>query len=394
MTLRLDDIEKLNSPEGLDLLQQLRGKELTAADYLAVGSRLRERHAPDLVAAALSLTELRALGRAKFSRACQMWFTRAGLEQASSELVSRHIARRYEGCTRIADLCTGIGGNLIMLAQHAPVLAVDADPVHVKMAGLNAEVYGHTAVKLLTDNVQQVKLGHTDAVFIDPARREGQRRLTAGRSVPPLRWCLSLTDLAASVGVKVAPGIPGDLIPLDWEAEFISEDRKLRSAILWSPAMRTAARRATLLGLGLTLTPEPGPPVEIAPVGRYVIDPDPAVTRAGAVEDLARALQLWKIDEHIAFLSGDELVRTPFGRTLKVEASMPWSRKRLRAAVRAAGAGSVDIRKRGSAVNVDDLRQSLDLSGDRRLTIVLTRAAGRPWALICSDIDDAARPAL
>jgi hypothetical protein len=389
----LDLLEKLHASAGQDLLRRLAGEDLSAERYMALGFKLREQYPPDLVAAALSLTELRVLARSKFSRADQMWFTRAGLEQASSELISGHIAMRFKGAASIADLCTGIGGNLIMLAAQAPVIAADADPVHLAMAGLNADVYGREAMTLLGGDVQQLSLPGVEALFVDPARRVGRRRLMAGRGVPPLRWCLGLADSVAAVAVKVAPGIPIDLVPAGWEAEFISEGRQLRSGVFWSPAMRTAGRRATLLPEGLSLVSTPGPSVPTAMVGRYVIDPDPAVTRAGLVEELARSLRLWKIDDHIGFLSCDELVRTPFGRTLRVEASMPWSRRRLQAAVRTAGARSVDIRKRGSAVNVDDLRRSLDLSGDRRLTIVLTRVIGRPWALVCSDPDCAAPPA-
>ena len=389
----MDLLGKLRSPAGQALLQQLHGEDIRAERLIALGSRLRTAYPADLVAAALSLTELRSLARAKFSRADRMWFTRAGLEQASSERVSEHVARRYEEFAHIADLCTGIGGNLIMLARRAPVTAVDLDPVHLAMAGLNAEVYDGQAVTLRCHDVRQADLAGIGAVFIDPARREGQRRLTAGQSLPPLDWCFGLTAVVPAVAVKAAPGIPAELIPAGWEAEFISEGRQLRSAMLWSPAMRTTSRRATLIDRKQTLVSAPGPPVPTAPVGRYIVDPDPAVTRAGLVEELARELCLSKIDDRIAFLSGDDPVRTPFGRTLRVEASMPWSQKRVRAAVRAAGGGSVDVRKRGSAVDVDDLRRSLDLSGDRRLTVVLTRASGRPWALICSDVGEAAVPA-
>ena len=337
MTSSVEAIGRLRSPAGQEALRWLAEAGFEQDRAITLGSKLRELYPADLAAAALSLTELRALGRSKFSRADQMWFTRAGLEQSSAELVSGHIARRYEGAARIADLCTGIGGNLIMLAGRAPVIAVDADPVHLTMAGLNAEVYGHTNVTLVNDDVRQVPLAGVDAVFVDPARREGQRRLATGRSMPPLDWSLSLADLVPCVAVKVAPGIPADMLPGDWETEFISIGRQLTSGVLWSPAMRTAASRATLLPGGSTLAPSQGPPVPVVEVGGYLVDPDPAVTRAGLVADLARPLGLRKIDERIAFLTADEPVHTEFGRTLRVEASLPWSRKRLRAAVRAAG---------------------------------------------------------
>jgi hypothetical protein len=380
----LESLDALRSPAGQDLLRRLAGASLD----VALGSALRRSYPADLVAAAFSLTELRRLGRAKFGRADEMWFTRDGLEQAAPEVVSAHIAERYRGAERIVDLCTGIGGNLVMLAGQAPVTAVDADPVHLAMAGLNAGVYGRDGVVLVREDVTGFAVPAGAAVFVDPARRDGQRRMAAGQSSPPLGFCLGLASGGAAVGVKVAPGIPAELVPVGWEAEFISSGRQLGGAMLWSPALSTVPRRATLLPAGLTLVAVPGSAVPVAMPGRYVIDPDPAVTRAGLVEDLARSLsplEVWKIDSRVGFLACDGEVRTAFGRTLLVEESLPWSLKRVRSAVRAAGGGSVDIRKRGSAVDVDELHRRLDLSGERRLTLVLTRVLGRPWALVCSD---------
>jgi hypothetical protein len=381
----LESLDALRSPAGQDLLRRLAGASLD----VALGSALRQSYPADLVAAAFSLTELRRLGRAKFGRADEMWFTRDGLEQAAPEVVSAHIAERYRGAERIVDLCTGIGGNLVMLAGQAPVTAVDADPVHLAMAGLNAGVYGRDGVVLVREDVTGFAVPAGAAVFVDPARRDGQRRMAAGQSSPPLSWCVGLASAGGAVGVKVAPGIPAELVPAGWEAEFISSGRQLGAAMLWSPALSTVPRRATLLPAGLTLVAVPGSAVPVAMPGRYVIDPDPAVTRAGLVEDLARSLsplEVWKIDSRVGFLACDGEVRTAFGRTLLVEESLPWSLKRVRSAVRAAGGGSVDIRKRGSAVDVDELHRRLDLSGERRLTLVLTRVLGRPWALVCSDL--------
>ncbi len=51
--------------------------------------------------------------------------------------------------------------------------------------------------------------------------------------------------------------------------------------------------------------------------------------------------------------------------------------------LRAAGAGSVDIRRRGLAGNVEVLYRGLRLTGSRHATVVMTRAGDRPWGLIC-----------
>jgi hypothetical protein len=48
----------------------------------------------ELVAAALAQAKLRVKARSKFERAGSMYFTQAGLEQASSERMARHHASR------------------------------------------------------------------------------------------------------------------------------------------------------------------------------------------------------------------------------------------------------------------------------------------------------------
>jgi hypothetical protein len=53
--------------------------------------------------------------------------------------------------------------------------------------------------------------------------------------------------------------------------------------------------------------------------------------------------------------------------------------------LREAGIGVVDIRKRGSAVDVDEIQRKLKLTGARSATVVLTRVSDRPWMLVCTD---------
>jgi hypothetical protein len=377
--------EVLRSALGRQLLDELAGQEVTPNTALRVGTELRRRYPADLVAAALAQHELRLQARSKFSRAMQMFFTRPGLEQSSSEVVARHRAARYAPFGRVAALCCGIGGDMLALAGAGRcVRAVDRDPLHLRMAEANAEAGGVASrVTVSESDVRDVDLAGVEAVFIDPARRSGQRRMATGQSEPPLRWCLDLAAQVAPVGIKAAPGISGDTIPGDWELEFVAVGRGLKEATAWSPALATAARRATILPGGHTLTPRPGAKVPVAAPGAFLVDPSPAVTRAGLVEELARMLGAWKIDEQIAFLSSDVAMDTPFGRTLRVIDSAPWNQKQLAGRLRALDIGAADIRRRGLAGDVDQLRRSLKLSGTRRATIVMTRVHDRPWGLIC-----------
>jgi SAM-dependent methyltransferase len=392
----LSRFEALLTPEGQELLHRLRHEDDPAS--LRLGTQLRAAYPVELVTSALALHELRLRARAKFSRALDMFFTRPGLEQASAEVIAGHRSARYAGAGLVADLCCGIGGDLVALAAGRSVLAVDRDRLHLRMAQANADVYGVAAgLTAVAADVREVSLGgvvgsgpglhEVDAVFIDPARRAGGRRLRAGDSEPPLAWCLALAGQVPRVGIKAAPGLPHDAVPPGWELEFIAVGRDLKEAAAWSPALATAATRATVLPGGHTLTPGPGGPVPVQPPGGFLLDPNPAVTRAGLVADLAHTSGAWKIDDKIAFLSADTPVRTPFARTLRVIDSAPWDQRRLPARLRALDIGAADIRRRGLAGDVDSLHRQLGFSGSRRATVVMTRVRDRPWGLVCVDAD-------
>jgi hypothetical protein len=418
----------LLTPPGQELLSLLAAEADGGAAplALALAVRLRRQYPAELVAAATAQHELRLAARAKFSRAMQMLFTRAGYEQSSSERVARYRAARFGGAGRAADLCCGIGGDLLALASGRETLAVDRDDVHARLALHNAAVYGQSGnVRAVVADVRDIRLDGLDAVFIDPARRSGPgaaaapNRFRAGLSEPPLDWCFALAERVPGVCVKAAPGLPANLIPADWEAEFIADGRDLKEAVLWSPALATAPvagsggpRRALVLSgsVAHALVACPGDPVPVTEPREYLLDPNPAVTRSGLVEDLARSLasvgradgsapagdgssadegdyDVAKIDPQIAFLTLDREVHTPFARTLRVLDSAPWNEKRFARRLRELGIGAADIRRRGLAGDVDQIHRRLKLAGPNRATIVITRVHDKPWGLICADTD-------
>src|SRR5262249_43932504 len=289
-----------------------------------------------------------------------------------------HAARRFAGAGVVVDLCCGIGGNLVELAQVSDraVIGVDRDPVSLEFARHNAGVLAPSGrVGFVCADVRELPLARVEAVFIDPARRDERGRLPAGRYQPGLDWCLGLAQTVPSVGIKAAPGLDRELVPDGWETEFVAVGRELKEALLWSPGLATgggAATRATVLPAGDTLaaslagagarqTPDSAPsassglPARLAPPGAYLLDPNPAVTRAGLVTELAKLTGTWQIDPMIAFLSSDEPVRTPFARTLRVIQSAPWHEKRFARMLRELGIGSADIPGRGRAGGVAQL---------------------------------------
>jgi hypothetical protein len=122
----------------------------------------------------------------------------------------------------------------------------------------------------------------------------------------------------------------------------------------------------------------------VGPVRKYLYDPDGAVVRAHLVAEFAATVDGTLADPTIAYVYADGPRLTPYAKCFEVLEVLPFSLKRLRSALRARGAGRLTIAKRGSAVDVERLRRDLKPAGDAEVTVVLTRVAGAPHALICA----------
>jgi hypothetical protein len=205
--------------------------------------------------------------------------------------------------------------------------------------------------------------------------------------------------------LKLAPGIDHALLPPGAEGEWVSVDGDLVEAAFWCGPLAAAQRRATLLttarpifsraspsgtaasgadavrvveltGTGLAAAP-------VGPVGGYLYDPDPAVVRSHLVAEFAATVGGRLADPEIAYVYTDSRTDSPFGRLLTVTDMLPFSLKRLRALLRERGIGRLEIRKRGSALEPDQLRKDLRLSGPNAASLVLTKVAGAATVIIC-----------
>ena len=174
----------------------------------------------------------------------------------------------------------------------------------------------------------------------------------------------------------------------DGEVELTSWGGSVREACLWSPGLSQpgVTRRAVLLDRSEEVTDADPDEGTVGPVGRWIVDPDGAVVRAGLVRQYATRHGLWQLDPDIAYLSGDRLpsgvrgfeVVEPVG--LQREAVTcrrwpPWI------------AGRCEILVRGVGVDPDELRRRLRLKGAAALSVVITRLgtgpAARAEAFVC-----------
>ena len=357
-----------------------------AGDPVRTATALRRTAGAEHAAAALTQVSLRERAVAKFGAdARRMYFTPEGLEQATRARVATHRAARVAlaGPGSVLDAGCGIGGDLTALARAGLTVAgVDRDELRVEVARANLAALGlGGAVQVAS--VEDLDLRGFGVVFADPARRNARGRVfdVDGWSPP---WPFVLDLLRRPSCVKVAPGIPHSAVPDGAEAEWVSIGGEVKEAALWSPGLASARRRATVIrGAGLaTLTDEDDAASDVRPVGRFLYEPDGAVVRAGLVTAVAAGVGGGLVDEHIAYVTGDQPFTTPFARSYEVIEELPYKEKPLRAALRARGVGRLTIKKRGVDVVPEELRKRLSLAGDAEATLVMTRVAGKGTALL------------
>ncbi|MBB1254147.1 methyltransferase domain-containing protein [Streptomyces sp. OF3] len=385
----VDAFLALLTPTGQRLLTELR--DYDPADELAVATRLRRDHPAGLVSAALGQARLRQRAAAKFGQdAERMYFTPDGVEQSTRRVVADHRAARVValGVRRLADLCCGIGGDTLALARAGVrVLAVDRSPLTCAVLRANAEALGLAdRVEVRCAEVDEVPVvpGEFDAVFVDPARRDGRGRVFDPEAYsPPLSWAVELAERMPNAALKIAPGVPHEAVPKDAEAEWISVNGEVKEAVLWFGADVTpGAVRATLLPAGDTITGGGHPAPPAGPVLRYLYEPDGAVVRSHLVAELAEQLGARLVDPTIAYLTADELRPTPFARAYQITDALPFNLKRLKALLREREVGTLTVKKRGSPVEPEELRRRVRPKGPNSATVFLTRVEGAPTMLL------------
>ncbi len=378
--MNLELFEQLLSPHGQRMLALAVELHPTDKTFLPVFERVRKLGSNDLAKAAVEQAILRAKALAKFPDADRMYFTREALEQSSSLAVANHRAKRFRSFQSAGDLCCGIGGDAGALVEVVPhVVVVDRDPLKARMAAINVPMASVSVADVLTDDVPRM-----DAYFCDPSRRaDGKRFLSIEDYHPAPRAVLDrFSDLPAAF--KLAPAVPlHELAVFDGESEFISLDGELKECVLWLNGLQSARLRATALPAGETIAaddPDAMPPA--GPVGRYVYDPDPSLTRSGLLSNFAIGIGASPIDETIAFLTADALHRSPFVTAYEVEEVLPFHPKRVGVWLRERNIGRVTFVKRGSTSQIDDLTKQWKLRGPEHRELLLTRAAGEPVAIV------------
>jgi len=365
----------------------------------ALATRLRRSLSVSRVHLLLEQVELRRRARAKFHLADRMFFAAKGLEQATDELIATYKASRFPAGCPIADVCCGIGGDLLGLAQRGAVCGIERDPVTALLAQANLGAIAKEAGQkgwLVLGDALHWPICHSIAWHIDPDRRpEGRRTTSVDLHDPPVEDLRRLLKSGPHGAVKLAPGSQP---PWDWpeqaELEWISRDRQCRQLVAWfgSLAAHPGSSRATRVRSGPVGSACPPVATLVAQqvlrpsiavrLGQYVYDPDPAVLAADLLGSLADRCGLEATGRRGGYLTGDRAVDDPLADGFEVLEVMPFDVKRLRRHLVERNIGRLEIKKRNVDCDVERLRHRLSLRGDEGGVLIVAPLATGITAII------------
>jgi hypothetical protein len=85
-------------------------------------------------------------------------------------------------------------------------------------------------------------------------------------------------------------------------------------------------------------------------------------------------------------LTADKYIPSSWAKAYRIEEGMPFGLKRMREWLRARSVGRVIVKKRGSAIEPEELERRLRLRGDQLRVLFLTKVGGKPYVLIADEM--------
>lgn len=382
----------LDGPMGVAILAAAADLDpLSARAHLA---RQFPDASPETLRAAAAQAQLRQRAAARFPNAERLWWTADGLEQASRPAASafRVDQLRAAGISHGVDLTCGLGLDLLAMATAGlRMVGVEQDPVLADLATRNIDRTGlagraEVVVGSCTDADVLASLPAGGVWFVDPARRTGTRQADGSHMrlrdpeqwSPPWSWVLQVAQLVGTptgpevLVAKASPAIAHDLVDTA-SVQWLSESREVVEATVWWGVGAPGSRCAVIL---------PSDPTNTTPVwvcaedrtvtvaglpdeAAWLIEPDPAIIRAGAVSDLGALIDAQLIDEHLAYLSATAPLANDDlrGRCWRVLYSGRYHPASLRQACASAGVTRVELSGRGRRLDPQRVNRELRLPG-------------------------------
>ena len=402
-----DDYLWLMSEPAERLLRQAMDSFRSHDNVVRIARLLRQEISNSRAAIVMEQAQLRLRAKSKFPNAEAMFFTKRGLEQSTGRSLARYKTERFAACENVADICCGIGGDLLALHQRGgasdgSTTGIDADELTASFARHNLQVCGSDNGRhgtVLYQDFNATSLESYDGLHVDPDRRgkaaNYKRTVHGSRFEPSLASVFQRTSHVGLLGIKVAPATPASN---DWptviEREWIGDRRECKQQVIWhgDRVDRGGYRTATCVDKSGTATRFSVPEAKLElklpvadSIGEYLYEPHPTVLAAKLGHVLGRNMDLRPISADVAYVTGKK-VELPLMQSFRVIEVLPLHLKKTAAVLRAMDVGTLEVKRRGVEQIAGDQFMKLKLTGSRRATVILTRHDRNRLAIIAKRI--------
>lgn len=331
-------------------------------------------------------------------------YEKEALEQASSWQISQYRIEKakkiFPKAKRVFDLGCGIGIDSLAFSKYFDVISVEKEIDRFEICKYNLEktkIQGKASV--LHADIQELvnEIKPEDIVFLDPSRREDSKKL---RSIfdyqPSLEIIKSILKKTLNIIVKISPAVDmQELLNAEFSSgfnlELISEDNQLKEAVLWFGERDTNKSIATILPQKVSIQGDIDDKISFSEylydsdeiddkdyrnkdqiinennlIGKFLVEPDASIIRAGLIDKLKESLALEKIDNSIAYLVSDrklnekELYYFRNHRQFRVVSVNENNEKAIIEMLLAFDYDFVDIKKRGVGIDPDIIQKRIN----------------------------------
>jgi hypothetical protein len=361
---------------------------------------------PDLISLAFGQAQMQLRLESRWGGSvADLLLTDDGISQATRPEVARYraefITKKFGANAHVLDLTCGLGFDSLEFARHGlRVTGVEIDSEIVEYARHNLSPF---AIEVHCADASGFAIPNdVDVVFVDPARRDPNAakdsKGNTKRIFNPSQWSPSwetINEIAKThpVIAKVAPGIDKAELS-DWDARWVSSNGDLVECFLISAG--TSIRSAVLIDSEKNLSIEimGDSATATAPLGDYLVVPDPALIRASALDAVAQLCNGGLVNEHIAWLTSADSTaiselhkHSPsLANILRIESHFKFSEKQLVASLKDVALSGVTVMTRGMQLDVEVIRKAAvkaSSSGNQELVIAIYRDDAGPQAVLC-----------
>lgn len=402
----LEHYQWLASPEGTGFIAQTVEQSQSGKSLNQQVAGLRKRLSPERVGLILDMVELRSRATQKFSRADQLFFTRTGYEQSSSEAIARYKSKRFEPGAPLFDFCCGIGGDAIGLAARGPVVGWDRDACMGWIAEQNLSIYEADSFEAKCESVDEATIEPAIAWHLDPDRRSEtvNSRTTSVEAFSPSGDVIDrMLGREPSGAIKLAPATEA---PDHWldrcELEWIGEGRECKQQVAWfgdltsSPGLKSASVILDRAGTAETLVETPDAEFSLEPaaeLANFLYESHPVVRAARIQASLCARFDLQPIAFGHGLMTSNQEIRSPLMQGFKILDFCPLERKAIDKLLLAHHAGHVEVKCHGL---MDKRWNSYrpKAKGNDRLTLFLTRRQQSHLAIVAQrfSVSEPSRP--